>query len=514
MNTEPEEGYFTQINYTSGYFRQLNPRHVDFALLVEGLDTMPPGPCCELGYGQGVSLAMHAAGDSSRPWWGTDFMPTHARHAQQLVDAAGVPATADCQGFAEFFARDDLPQFAFIALHGVWSWVSAPHRALIANFLARRLLPGGVAYISYNTQVGWAEQLPLRQLLMQHVQAQGTPAMTVQERVRAAGKFVDQMLAVDNPLTRATPGLRVRFAELQAQAPEYLLHEMLSRDWHLSSLGEVMTDLQHTQLSWATTTELWQRNLAIHFSVAQQQALAGLPGGALRESARDLFAGQRLRRDLFVRGPRRLSAPEQRERLMATRLVLMQPPEQVPGTLSGPAGQEVIPSRVLTGIVKPMAQAAGPLALGELCRHVHDQGGVVVDAVNLVTHLVGAGTLQVAQAAEETARSRPATGRLNAHLLHRASLRQDIQTLASPVIGGGVPVSALHQRLLAARQADPEHPNTWAAHVAGGLLRSGQTLQRDGKDVSDPAVMAQMLTPTVDTFRQQQLPVLQRLQVV
>jgi hypothetical protein len=46
-------------------------------------------------------------------------------------DAAGVDAVVSDQSFEEFFARDDLPQFAFVGLHGVWSWVSAANRARI-----------------------------------------------------------------------------------------------------------------------------------------------------------------------------------------------------------------------------------------------------------------------------------------------------------------------------------------------------------------------------------------------
>jgi len=32
---------------------------------------------------------------------------------------------------AEFVARDDLPEFDVIALHGIWSWISAENRAVM-----------------------------------------------------------------------------------------------------------------------------------------------------------------------------------------------------------------------------------------------------------------------------------------------------------------------------------------------------------------------------------------------
>ncbi len=51
--------------------------------------------------------------------------------------------------FDEFAARSDLPEFDFIGLHGIWSWISDENRGVIADFLRKRLAVGGVAYISY-----------------------------------------------------------------------------------------------------------------------------------------------------------------------------------------------------------------------------------------------------------------------------------------------------------------------------------------------------------------------------
>jgi Predicted methyltransferase regulatory domain len=305
------DGYFTGIDYTAHYFRDLNPLRAEFTLLVEGLDTPPPGPCCELGFGQGVSLAMHAAGDTSRGWWGTDLMASHARHAQQLVSAAGVPATAADQSFADFCARTDLPQFAFIGLHGVWSWVSAANRALIADFLRRRLMPGGVVYLCYNVLPAWTPLLPLRSLMTDHERCMGTAAQPAADRVRAAAAFVDQVLSIDSPMVRNIPGMRAGFGKEAAKAPEYLLHEYMNRDWHHTTLVELAAQLEPAQLTWGTSTELLNRLENICLTPDQQKFLAGVSAPLLRESARDLFVGQGLRRDIFVRGARRLPSAEQ-----------------------------------------------------------------------------------------------------------------------------------------------------------------------------------------------------------
>ena len=59
---------------------------------------------------------------------------------------------------------DDLPEFDFIGLHGVWSWVSPENQKIIINFIRKKLKVGGVVYISYNTLPGWLQMIPLREL--------------------------------------------------------------------------------------------------------------------------------------------------------------------------------------------------------------------------------------------------------------------------------------------------------------------------------------------------------------
>src|SRR5581483_6207048 len=145
------EGYVTEIDYTHGYYRELSPVLQRYALLVAGFAPPPEeGAYLELGYGQGLSLAIHAA---ATPYevWGTDFNPSHAAQAGGLIRAAGIEAHPFDDSFAEFAERRDLPKFGYAGLHGVWSWISNENRAHITTVLRRSLLPGGALYISYNT---------------------------------------------------------------------------------------------------------------------------------------------------------------------------------------------------------------------------------------------------------------------------------------------------------------------------------------------------------------------------
>src|SRR5205814_6380390 len=81
------EGYVADIDYTYGYYEELNPRRLLVPFLNVGLQPPDIATACELGYGQGLSVAIHAAA-SPVSWYGTDFNPAHAAFAQSLAAGA------------------------------------------------------------------------------------------------------------------------------------------------------------------------------------------------------------------------------------------------------------------------------------------------------------------------------------------------------------------------------------------------------------------------------------------
>src|SRR6056297_3918710 len=84
--TDWTDGYRVDIDYTHGYYAELNPLHMQFAMLLAGLTPPEVDTACELGFGQGVSLNIHAAA-SGVAWYGTDFNPAQTAFAQELAQA-------------------------------------------------------------------------------------------------------------------------------------------------------------------------------------------------------------------------------------------------------------------------------------------------------------------------------------------------------------------------------------------------------------------------------------------
>ena len=90
MSDDWTSGYRADIGYTHGYYRDLSPLMLEFALLskMQSHRVGRPLRYLELGYGQGLSLNVHAATVPGE-YWGTDFNPAQAANAKDLAAASG-----------------------------------------------------------------------------------------------------------------------------------------------------------------------------------------------------------------------------------------------------------------------------------------------------------------------------------------------------------------------------------------------------------------------------------------
>lgn len=107
--TDWTAGYMADVGYTYGYYAELNPLRLSLPFLAAGLVFPEIETACELGFGQGMSIGIHAAA-STRHWYGTDFNPAQAHFARELAAVAGSGAQLYDEAFADFAHRSDLPR--------------------------------------------------------------------------------------------------------------------------------------------------------------------------------------------------------------------------------------------------------------------------------------------------------------------------------------------------------------------------------------------------------------------
>jgi len=482
-------GYVTDVDYTFGYHAGLNPLSTRLAFLRAGLEPPRVETACELGFGQGVSLAVHAAASSAH-WWGNDLLPEHVRFAQSLDTASGAGSMLVEATFEEFAGRTPgLPRFDFIGLHGVLSWISADNRARIADFVRCHLAPGGVLYTGYNALPGWADMEPLRRLMTEHAAPAG--AGSTVDRIDDALAFTARLLDTHPLALRATPQAAERFERLRHADLRYLAHEYFNRDWHPLYFADVARLFGSAGLGHACPARLRDHLDALNLTDGQRRLLAEIPDPAFRETARDFVTNTQIRRDYWVREPQPLMAGALHEAWCATRVVLAVPRGDVAERVTGPLGEQRLADPAHLAVLAALFDHR-PRAIRDVQATTGLDLGILADAV---FQLAAFGYVSLAQDDATVARYAPRTERLNARLVAHARTSEDIAVLASPVTGGGVPVEWIEQLFLGAIESGCSRPEEWAAHAR---------LHVTSRDEAELATRAR-------AFAERRLPVLRAL---
>ncbi|MCF8208643.1 MAG: methyltransferase regulatory domain-containing protein [Rhodoferax sp.] len=517
--TDWTDGYIAGIDYTHGYYQELNPLRTQLAFLYAGLVPPALGVHCELGFGQGLSVNIHAAA-SGNTWHGCDFNPAQTRFAQSLARASGAPAHLTDETFAEFCARTDLPSFDSIGLHGIWSWINDDNRAVIVDFVRRKLKVGGALYVSYNTQPGWAAMAPMRDLLTEHTQRIGVAGGGIVSRIDGALDFATKLFATQPRFAKNNPNVGGRLQQISGQNRNYLAHEYFNRDWLPMPFSSMAQWLTPAKVGHACSAFYTDHIDPLNLSSDQAKLMNEVTDPQFRETVRDFMVDQQFRKDYWVKGVLRLSPLERLQGLRALRVVLTQARATVPTKISGPAGEAALQEDIYNPILELLSDHK-PRTLGEIEQAVQMQSKTNAQAktsgVNFkfmteaIMILAGAGIVSPAQDDATIARAKPYTQRLNTHFLEMASSNDTAHYLASPVTGAGVTVMRFGQLFLLAIQNGMQKPTEWAQFAWQSLQAQGQKLVHEGTTLESAAENLAELTKQAKTFESARLPVLRAL---
>jgi hypothetical protein len=228
---------------------------------------------------------------------------------------------------------------------------------------------------------------------------------------------------------------------------------------------------------------------------------------------RDYLVNQRFRRDIFVKGLRRLSPEARDERFGRTRFVLRAQPAKLLGAkIPLPFGEAELKPETYGGLGAALAeQDFAPKSLDFLKHHPDCKQLRPAQLVHALRLLVGTGHLHLAQSEAAIALAAPRCRALNAHLLERAAHSEDNPVLASPVTGNGVLVPHDQQLFLHARSRGQTAPEQWVAYAWSRYSALGVRLTRDGKTLESAHENLEYLRQKADDFNEQELGILQAL---
>lgn len=507
-------GYVADIGYTYGYYTELNPLRTRLALL--NAQQMVPGieTACELGFGQGLSTNIHAAA-SGVEWYGTDFNPSQAAFARDLAAKSGAAAKLYDDAFADFANRTDLPDFDYIAVHGIWSWISDANREIIVEFIRRKLKVGGILYISYNTLPGWSAFAPMRHLMTEHADIMGSEGRGIVSRIDDSIEFASRLMKTNPLFASAYPHVGERLEKLRGHNRHYLAHEYFNRDWHPMHFSTMAKWLAPAKLGYACSAHYPDHIDVVNLSPEQQTFLKEIPDLLLRESVRDFMVNQQFRRDYWVKGPRTQSALARTEALRAQKVTLIRTRASATLTIASARGEVQMNAGIYDPILDVLADQK-PKTFGQIESELAKSNpeikfGHILEAVMLLT---GSGQMAAVQDDATIAKARKQTERLNNAVLDLARGSGEVNYLASPVIGGGVPVTRFQQMFLRLLQQGVKAPADWAQPVWQVLVSQGQKIVKDGNALDGAEAHLAELRVQAQSFADQQVPVLKALGII
>jgi len=504
-------GYVADIGYTFGYYNELDPVRARLAFLYAGLKFPEIKTACELGFGQGMSVNILASASNVR-WYGTDFNPSHADFARDLAKHSDADAFLFDDSFADFAKRDDLPEFDFIGLHGIWSWISDENRRIIVEFIRRKLKVGGILYVSYNTLPGWANFAPMRHLLTLHSEVIGSEGRGIVSRIDGAINFAEQLLDTNPQFSVVNPNVRERLNGLKEQNRHYLAHEYFNRDWHPMHFASMAEWLEPAKVSFACSASYLDHIDAINFKPEQQEFLNSIPDFMLRQSVRDFMVNQQFRKDYWVKGSRKLSPLEQIEGLREQRIILVSNPEDISLKFKGSIGEITMSEAVYKPVIEILSDRK-PKTVSYMESGLKDKGVNFPQLAQAIMVLASSAHVGVAQSEKQTAKAREHTDKLNASLLNKARGSADCIFFASPVTGGGVSLGHLQQLFLLAFKQGKKSPVEYAEFAWSILSLLGHNVVKDGKPLETPEENLEELKILSTNFTEKHLPGLRALQV-
>jgi hypothetical protein len=330
------------------------------------------------------------------------------------------------------------------------------------------------------------------------------------DRLDAGMKFTQRVIDAGARYFRDTPGAVSKLEAMAAEDKHYLSHEYFTRDWHLMTFSDMARALDGAKLTFAASGTMLNHIDAVNLHVEGQKLLAEIKHPILRQSVRDYMVNEQFRRDIFVKGPRRLTAPERLEMLRAQMFVLNKHPDEIPMKVIGASGEVALSEAFYRPVIEVLAEENyAPKTLGYLSGHAKLKFLQFPQLLEIVLVLVGAYHARPAQEVANESRRRCTA--LNRYLCKRARSDGDIQVLASPVMGCGIAAGRIEQLFLLAGQCGKETVSEKVVYVWELLSAQGHSLVKEGKMLQTPDENIAELTQAAIKFAEKRLPVFKTL---
>ncbi|MGF9762631.1 methyltransferase regulatory domain-containing protein [Microvirga sp. 0TCS3.31] len=319
--------------------------------------------------------------------------------------------------------------------------------------------------------------MPLRRLLVEHAAARGT-SLSPQSRVSTFLELADKFGKMDTRFLASHPKLAKKIERLKGQNQNYIFHEYFNQECNPFYFTDLAQELAEAKLTWVGPANALDTLEEINLSAEQREFLAGIDDIALRQMTRDHIVDQQFRRDVFIKGPVRLSSYETRERWLDSRFALTTKGSKVSREMRGMRAAIKLQGGIYDPLIAVLEQ--GPRTLREIMAEPTLAPFNFNRLVQALAILVAQGACSPCLPEQGSAERKLQVDRFNRAVANQSRFERKFSHFASPVTGGIVAdrINQLMWLSLHEQEAD-------AARFVGSVLSAaGQRLLKDGKPLN------------------------------
>ncbi len=303
------EGYVFDVPYTANFYYYQAPDLLNFCCMLYGF--APPDidngfSYLELGSGMGFNLNLMAALYPQGNFVGVDFNPEHIRFSNEVKNKCNIENSTFLEvSFEEFLNKGgEFSSFDYIALHGVFSWVSHENREVISKIIKKKLKPGGICYVSYNNMCGWWSQIPFQRFLLDYTSL--FPDFNSIQKINLAENLLKKLKDAEASYFNR-PFMERLFKKIDKDNRAYIAHEYLNRDWQPLFFTDVLSYMGRAMVNYIGSADpIWYFE-NIFLTEKQFNLLKGLRSPMLKEIVKDYMVELAFRKDIYMKGRANLS---------------------------------------------------------------------------------------------------------------------------------------------------------------------------------------------------------------
>lgn len=453
-------GYVTDIEYTYGFYPEIGPVMLNWIAAAAGyapknLDR--EFTYLELGCGNGVSVNVNAACHPKGRFWGLDFNPQHCVTARNMAENGGLTNVKILQrGFGDLLKYEpDLPKFDFITLHGIFTWISPENQAAILDIIDKKLEPGGIVYISYNSYPGQALIEPVRKMMF--VATEGMQGDS-KKRAQAGLGAVEKLLEANPRAFNHGDRVKKLIEKLKKSQVNYIIHEYFNEHWYPFYVTDIANRMGKSGLSFVASATLQRNILDLNLNEAQRKLVQPITDIVKREQYKDYLLDEQFRRDIFVRSTPTVTPrdPMKLSGMLDLRVSSLRTEDEIEREVKVPAGTVRFKREFDDKLIKRLTKGAPTM------RELLTDPDLLTDrqpvGVAQVVHLL----LAVRQAwpfvtdlfpvptdiATNTTRKFEIPSQFNRVIINQRIGGGNVRTLACSVAGTGLPLSMLEACIL------------------------------------------------------------------